>query len=286
VASLSIVILSYNRCAALRRTLTELRSQGLLESAEVIVADNHSSDGSEKMVQDEFRAARWLHHGSNAGVETFNHGASLAKGERLLLLDDDSWPDAAALPQALSLLDRTPDIAAVALLPAHPTSKTPEWRHEFKAQGHWPLMGCGNLVRTEAWRQVEGYEGRFFLYRNDTDLALKLLAAGHDVWFDPAWIVWHDSPAAAHKSERWLHLATRNWGWLARRHGRGVTKYLGMAAGYAWASRLAGLSPQRQWCVVKGAAEALRRPAPPLPQACRVDGRAFASLVRRQAVRA
>jgi GT2 family glycosyltransferase len=282
---LSIVILSYNRRDALRRTLTELRAQGLLDSAEVIVVDNHSSDGSGKMVHDEFPSVRWLEQGQNLGVAAFNHGARLSRGDRLLLLDDDSWPDAAALPEALALLDRSPNVAAVALLPTHPTTRAPEWRHDHKAQGAWPIMGCGNLVRTDAWHKVGGYEGTFFLYRNDTDLALKLLAAGYDVWFEPTWIVWHDSPAAAHKSERWLYFATRNWGWLARRHGRGFTKYLGMLAGFAWASRLAGLSLKRQWKVLGGAAASLRHAPPHLPAACKSDGKAFATLVRRQASR-
>jgi GT2 family glycosyltransferase len=147
------------------------------------------------------------------------------------------------------------------------------------------MMGCGNLVRTSAWRQVGGYEGAFFLYRNDTDLALKLLAAGHDVYFDPTWIVWHDSPAAAHKSERWLYYATRNWGWLARRHGRGFTKYLGTLAGFAWASRQAGLSPKRQWRALNGALASLRCAPPKLPDVCKVSGKHFARLVRRQASR-
>src|SRR5690606_34605702 len=85
----------------------------------------------------------------------------------------------------------------------------------------WPVMGCGNLVRRSAWQAVGGYEESFFLYRNDVDLALKLLAAGGKgggVWFDPTWVVWHDSPAAApnrRKSLRWFELATRNWIWLA-----------------------------------------------------------------------
>jgi GT2 family glycosyltransferase len=280
--TLSIVILSYNRCAALRRTLTELRAQGLLERAQVIVADNRSDDGSEKMVREEFPGALWNQQPFNQGVKSFNDGADHATGEVLLLLDDDSWPDAAALPAAMDLLAREPRVAAVALLPVHPGTGVAEWGAGGKTGGGCVRMGCGNLVRTEAWKQVGGYEGGFFLYRNDTDLALKLLSAGHDVWFDPAWIVWHDSPAAQRKSERWLRMATRNWGWLARRHGRGPSKWWGMLAGFARAACLAGLSVRRQWRVLVGAVESLRLPAPKLPEACRVDGRAFAKLAREQ----
>jgi GT2 family glycosyltransferase len=283
--SLSIVILSYNRCDALRRTLGELRLQGLLESAQVIVADNASKDSSARMVQEEFPSVLWVKQASNLGVETFNLGAERAGRDLLLLLDDDSWPDAKALPPAMSLMEQRPDIGGVALLPRHPGTGVEEWRHDNEPRGRWMMMGCGNLVRRDAWRKVGGYEASFFLYRNDTDLALKILSAGYDVWFDPAWLVWHDSPAAARKNDRWLYMATRNWGWMARRHGRGLSKWLGMAAGFAWASRLAGLSMGRQLKVLKGAFESLKSPPPKLPDACRVDGKGFAALVKHQCAR-
>jgi GT2 family glycosyltransferase len=280
--SLSIIILSYNRRDALRRTLTELAAQGLTDSAQIIVADNASADGSAGMVQGEFPRVRWLGQPHNNGVSTFNAGAAVAGADLLLLLDDDAWPDPAGLKPALDLLARRPELGAVALLPKHPRTGREEWTGLGEGgRGGFARMGCGNLVRSEAWRRVEGYEGGFFLYRNDTDLALKLLAAGYDVWFDPAWIVWHDSLAAARKSERWLSLATRNWGWLARRHGRGPSRWLGMLAGFAWASRQAGLSFGRQLAVAKGVLGSLKTP-PGLPAACRVDGRPFARLVREQ----
>jgi GT2 family glycosyltransferase len=280
------VILSYNRCAALQRTLTELATQGLLARAQVIVVDNASSDGSVAMVRAEFPAAHVVEVRENLGVGAFNLGVQQAKGELILILDDDSWPDPAALASALKLMEQSRGIAAVALLPKHPSTLVEEWRHENgqarSGRGGWPIMGCGNLIRTDAWRAVGGYESAFFLYRNDTDLALKLLSAGYDVWFDPTWIVWHDSPAAAVKSERWLYYATRNWGWLAKRHGRGATRVFGMLAGFLWAAKLAGLSPRRQWRALSGAVASVLQASPPLPASCNVDGKAFASLVRRQ----
>jgi GT2 family glycosyltransferase len=280
---LSIVILSYNRRDALRRTLKELCAQGLNgPKAQVIVVDNASSDGSGLMVRDEFPEVELVELRDNIGIAGFNRGAGRATGDMLLLLDDDAWPQASGLDAAVQLLQAHAEIGAVSLLPKHPTTGAPEFRHGARARGRWPFMGCGNLVRLDAWRKVGGYEERFFLYRNDTDLGLKLLGAGYDVWFNPEWVVWHDSPAAAEKSRRWLHLATRNWGWMARRHGRRLSRMLGMAAGFAWASRLAGISPARQWAVMRGVWEGTFQPAPPVPAACVVDGAAFRELLKVQ----
>jgi GT2 family glycosyltransferase len=279
---LSIIILHHNRKAALRRTLIELASQGLLDAAQIIVVDNASSDDAMAMVREDFPEVQVVALGENVGVAGFNRGAERATRDRLLILDDDSWPDEHSLEQAMRLLDERPAVAAVALLPVHPKSRKPEWPQLTSPQDDWPVMGCANLVRTKTWREVGGYEETFFLYRNDTDLAMKILALGGRVAADPAWFAWHDSPAAARKSERWLHLATRNWVWLARRHGRGLAKPLGILAAVVWAFVLAGLSRVRLAAVLRGAHEGMLSPRPPLPRGLRTSGDPFARLLRLQ----
>jgi GT2 family glycosyltransferase len=248
---LSAIVVSHNRRDALAATLRELAVLGLFETGEVIVADNNSSDGTPAMVRQCFPMVRLLELTSNLGVEAYNLAAAAAKGDTLLVLDDDSWPDGPSLCAAVDTLAARPSLAAVALLPVHPSSRRAEWRHEAEPDA-FPLMGCGNLVRTDVWRDFGGYEPTFFLYRNDTDLALRLLATGRGVAFNPAWIVWHDSPTTRRKSERWLRLATRNWLWLCRRHGEGLPALGGMALGVLAALRHAGPSFRRVWCVLSG----------------------------------
>lgn len=279
---LSIIILNYNRKTALRRTLTELGSLGWLDAGEIIVVDNASADDSLDMVRTQFPEARVLALAENVGVAGFNRGVDVATGERVLILDDDSWPEEHSLEQAMRLLDERAEVLGVALLPVHPKTRRPEWPQLHVPQDDWPVMGCANLVRTKAWREVGGYEERFFLYRNDTDLAMKLLARGGRVVADPAWFALHDSPAAARKSERWLHLATRNWVWLARRHGRGLAKLAGLFAGVAWAFVQAGFSRARLAAVLRGVREGTLGACPSLPTGVRATGDAFARLVRLQ----
>lgn len=277
VPSLSILILSFNREAALRRTLRELSC--LSPAPEIILADNASTDSSRAMVADEFPHVRLLALSSNVGVAGFNQAAALATGDLFLILDDDAWPEPHALDQALGHLSLHPRCAAVALLPVHPQTRRPEWPFLAAPHDHFPVMGCGNLVRRAAWQQVGGYEERFFLYRNDADLAMKLLAAGHSVHANPAWVVLHDSPAAARKSPRWLHLATRNWCWMIRRHARGTTRWRALALGIARALLHAGANPLRFARVIRGVLEGLFVPPPPLPAGLRPDGSAVRQLL-------
>lgn len=287
--SLSAVVLSYNRRDALRQTLENLTDTLDAQPApsEIIVVDNGSTDGSAAMVRELFPSARLIEPPGNIGVEGFNVGARAARGEVLLILDDDASPDPRALDEATALLSRRPDIAAVALHPRHPRTGESEWPFadpqrsaDPRTRDDWPVMGCGNLVRAQAWRRAGGYERGFFLYRNDVDLALTLLAAGHHVRFDPAWVVWHDSPAAGRKSQRWFRTATRNWIWSARRHGAPTDAALGALLGWAWAHRLAGASPRAHLAALRGAIDGVLMSAPPLPRTVKPTGAPYRRLLK------
>jgi GT2 family glycosyltransferase len=276
----SVIILTFDRRDALARTLRELAAQGL---ADITVVDNASRDGTREMLGNDFPHVRVVTMPRNVGVTGYNVGVREAKSDYLLILDDDSWPDKGVVEQAVDFLAANTRTAAVALLPRHPGTFADEWRFAPKvSRSFWPVMGCGNVVRREAWQAVGGYEELFFLYRNDTDLALKLLASGRDVHFNPAWVVWHDSPGAAQKSEAWLKYATRNWVWMCRRHGRGLWKYGAQAAGVAWAARLAGLNMSRLGEVLRGARDGFRHHAPAMPATVAPDGSALRELVRLQ----
>jgi GT2 family glycosyltransferase len=265
-ATLSVVILSFNRWQALEHTLRKLASMDMGQTlAEILVVDNASSDGTAEKIRGLFPDVRLIALDRNLGIEGFNIGAREARGELLLILDDDSWPEPSALRGAIGLLEARRDLQAVALHPRHPKTHVSEWPFvpgvksddstisnsptpsSFTTDA-WPFMGCGNLVRREAWLRVGGYQSSYFLYRNDTDLALTLLGEHATlnggglggVHFNPAWVVWHDSPAAARKSRRWFELATRNWCWLCRRHGHGLLKWRAMLAGWGRAHYWAG----------------------------------------------
>ncbi|VAX42377.1 hypothetical protein MNBD_PLANCTO03-1022 [hydrothermal vent metagenome] len=280
---LSIVVLSYNRKSAILQTLQRLNTGTATQDAEIIVIDNASTDGSAQAVREQMPRAKVIALETNEAIAGFNRGVEAASGDLVLILDDDARPEPEALASAIKLLSVRADLAAVTLLPYHPATGTVEWPFAERMNGprdDWPVMGCCNLVRRSVWRAIGGYDESFFLYRNDVELALKILATGRGVYFDPSWRCEHDSPAAARKSARWCRLATRNWIWLARRHGRGFGKLVGVLAGWAWAHKLAGVSLSRQWAVVQGVAEGVMCSPAAFPACVQPDGRAFAALLR------
>lgn len=289
-ASLSIVVLAHNRRDALVATLEALARDEATRDAEVIVVDNASADGSADLVRQRFPRVRVVALAKNIGVAGFNRGVAEATGDVVLVLDDDAIPATGAVARAMQMLRDRPEAWAVTLHPRHPSDDRSEWPFAGDAPSEdWPVMGCANLVRRWAWARAGGYDPSFFLYRNDTDLSLKIRRLGGRVLFDPALVVEHHSPIARRKSNRWLRHATRNWIWLAKRHSRGLERVRCIILGWAWAHRLAGLNPFRHALVVRGAATGIFRHAPALPLTVQAaplaKGEGLARLIRLRARR-
>ncbi|HRQ73389.1 MAG TPA: glycosyltransferase, partial [Phycisphaerales bacterium] len=120
--SLSVVVLSFNRRDALLETLRRLHAGRATRDAEIIVADNASADGTPDAVREHAPWARLVQLPTNEAIAGFNRGADAARGDALLVLDDDARPDDNALAQALALFAERPDLAAVTFLPVHPAT--------------------------------------------------------------------------------------------------------------------------------------------------------------------
>ena len=69
---------------------------------------------------------------------------------------------------------------------------------------YW-LAGMFMLIRASAFRAIDGFDERYFLYCEDYDLCARLRSAGHALVFDPGAEVVHDARRASHRSLQ--HLA-------------------------------------------------------------------------------
>ena len=88
---LSIVIVNWNTREMLGDCLTRVRAGLRGITAEVIVVDNHSSDGSAGMVADAFPEVTLIRNAENRGFAAANNqGFELARGRHILLLNSDT----------------------------------------------------------------------------------------------------------------------------------------------------------------------------------------------------
>jgi hypothetical protein len=70
---------------------------------------------------------------------------------------------------------------------------------------YW-IAGMFMMVRATAFRQVGGFDERFFLYCEDYDLCARLYVEGHAVLQVPQTSVVHDAQRDSHRSWRYLRL--------------------------------------------------------------------------------
>jgi len=88
--SVSIVIVSWNGCADLEKCLSSLKQQSS-RIFEIIVIDNHSSDGTLEMVQQKFPEVILKEMRSNLGfAEGCNRGIDIATGDWICTLNPDT----------------------------------------------------------------------------------------------------------------------------------------------------------------------------------------------------
>lgn len=88
---LSIIIVNYNVKEFLEQCLISVRNALKGISAEILVIDNSSSDGSAELIQEKFPDIQITVNSKNAGfARASNQGLQIAQGEFIALLNPDT----------------------------------------------------------------------------------------------------------------------------------------------------------------------------------------------------
>jgi N-acetylglucosaminyl-diphospho-decaprenol L-rhamnosyltransferase len=283
----SIVVVSY-RTKDL--TLTALRTvfeQTEPGTFELLVVDNASDDGSADAIEEEFgERLTLICSEENLGFARANNlAAELARGEYLLLLN----PDTEVLDRAIDRLlefARTRPRAGIwggrtlfadrTLNPASCWQRITPWstvcmatglRAVFKGSelfnpegiGAWPrdsvrevdiVVGCFLLTRLETWRELGGFDLRYWMYGEEADLCLRARALGCRPAITPEATIVHLVGASSPDDTRKEALISKARVTLVRTHWP------------AWQVPF-GLSMFWTWALLKGVAARLRgRPQP------------------------
>jgi GT2 family glycosyltransferase len=223
--SLSVLIVAFNSRQELPPTLRALAGE-LGSEDELIVVDNASEDGTGEFVEAEMPAARLVRMGRNVGFAAgCNAGAAEARGDLLVILNPDAaprsgWGEAIRRPwlegrgwaawQALVAEARGSEINSAGN-PVHFTGIVWAGRHGKPiAEAPGPsevvsMSGACMAIPLRTWRQVGGFEERFFLYHEDVDLSLRLRLRGDALGIEPTAVVEHDYEFGARQHKwRWL----------------------------------------------------------------------------------
>jgi GT2 family glycosyltransferase len=229
LTTVTISILNYQRKETLRLVLEHALAQEY-PNLDFVVVDNASTDGSDRMVEEEFPAVRLIRLPENIGCAARNAGVGAAKGEIVVTVDNDVLlrsPD--AVEKAVEALQRRPSVACVNFkildatgsLSQHDWCHPRDWRRfadeEFLTD--YVLEGA-SAWRRQAFERAGGYWAPYFLGHEGLDLALRLLDAGYDLLYSPGVEVTHLVSPEARPSTRIYYTFTRNGVWVALRNHR------------------------------------------------------------------
>ena len=209
--TLSLIIATLNRAEPLSNLLTDLATQHSVQF-DVWIAEQGTPPQTITLdaVPPTLRPSVQILHCEPGVVAARNLASQKATGDVLVFIDDDARllsPDFLAKHAANY---RDPSIAAVCgqeLFPPDFTTCGPDRSQfadafeeaEFFSRNSTErcdvahLCTCNCSVRREAWLAVGGLDARFTgnSYGDDTDLALRLKAAGQRIVFDPSATVKH-----------------------------------------------------------------------------------------------
>lgn len=217
---LSICLINWNTRDLLRACLRSIERNPPSVPYEVIVVENASTDGSAKMVREEFPEVILIENEQNIGYAAGNNQAiRTARGEYLLLLNPDTEVYAGTLDRALAFLESHPEAGAIGarqrlpngsiqpsvrafpyplllffegvglsrLFPRHRlfAGYRMGWFQYDQVQAVDQPMGTFFLVRRAVVEQVGLMDEAFPLFFNDVDWCYRIKQAGWKIYFVP-----------------------------------------------------------------------------------------------------
>lgn len=214
-ASVSVVIVNRNTADLLVECLDHIHGSDLEETPQVIVIDNGSADDSVTKVRQSYPEVLVIEAGRNLGFSAANNRAlTEATGDFVLLVNTDALLEKSCAGTLLDLMTAVPRIgmAGPQLLnkdgtpqtsyEAVPTLATETLNRSLLKRlfpGRYPgkdrrlsrpepveaLIGAVMMIRRTALDQVGGFDDDYFFFLEETDLAVRLRAAGWKVIHEP-----------------------------------------------------------------------------------------------------
>ncbi len=209
----SIVIPVYNKWAYTAACLCSLLEFKGKYSFEIIVVDDQSSDETADQLA-KIEGLTHLRNETNLGfVGSCNRGAKHARGEYLVLLNNDTQVTAGWLDELIDTFDREPMAGMVGSRLVYPDGRLQEsggiifndasgWNYGREQASDNPIYhflrevdycsGACIALKTEYFHQIGALDERYApAYYEDTDLAFKVRESGLKVFIQPASVIIH-----------------------------------------------------------------------------------------------
>lgn len=203
----SIIIPVYNQFAHTLACLRAIAAHPPQTAIEVIVVDDGSSDDTRPCLQ-QVAGLRYHRRAQNGGfIAACNDGASLARGDYVVFLNNDTVPQPGWLDRLLATFDEHPGTGLVGAQLVYPDGRLQEAggvvfadgnasnygrfespnhpRYSFVREADY-CSGAAIAVPRALFERLGGFDRRYApAYYEDTDLAFAVRAAGLKVLYQP-----------------------------------------------------------------------------------------------------
>jgi GT2 family glycosyltransferase len=213
--TVSVMVTTKNRATDLKRTCGILRQ---LEPPplELLITADGCTDGTAEFVGSALPEARLIVNDPPVGsVASRDRMVREARGDLVLALDDDSYPEQLdSITRIVPLFEQRPNLAVL-----HFPQRTDEYP-ETLAQTNFgsehltrSFANSGAVLRRSTYLQLPGFESRFFHMYEEPDYGLQCVAAGYDVLFSPVITIRHHYSGQERDEMRVHHRHARNEFW-------------------------------------------------------------------------
>lgn len=216
---ISVIIVNYNVKHFLEQCLCSLEKALESLTAEIIVVDNFSGDGSVEFLQKQFPAVKIIRNLNNEGFGKANNRAlDIAQGKYILFLNPDTILSENSIRNSVSFLESNPNAGALGIRMIDGSGKyLPESKRGFPTPsvsfckmtgltrlfpnsslfaryylGHLSsdtnheveaLAGAFMLIPKEVLLKTGGFDEQFFMYAEDIDLSYRIREAGYKNYY-------------------------------------------------------------------------------------------------------
>ncbi len=209
----SIIIPNWNGKYLLKNCLESLKNQSF-KNPEIILVDNGSVDGSCEYVKSKFPKVKVLELNKNYGfAKAVNIGIKAAKGEYVILLNNDTEADKNYLKFLVETAEKHPEAGFVAakMLNFYKRNIIDSAGDAVDVVGHSYNIGLGkvdkpqfnkegyvflataggSLFKKEMFDKVGYFDEDYFTYMEDVDLCLRAQIMGFKGWYEPKAVLYH-----------------------------------------------------------------------------------------------
>ncbi len=215
----SLVMPVYAHAELTRACLESIRYHTTHVDYELIIVDDAADLESRRLLEG-VQGAKVVHNGENQGyLRSVNRGAGLARGEWIVLLNNDTEMTAGWLRAMLACAESADDVGVVTPKYVYPDGSLNEaggiiWRdgtgvnfgrgdradlyqYEYRRETDYG-SAAALMVKATLWQAVGGYDERYLpMYYEDADLCFQAREQGLRVLYEPRATVVHIEGATA-----------------------------------------------------------------------------------------